>query len=219
MSSPFVPDPIRIACDLKNQVQSPIQDLNANGAPASFVRGDQVEIDIAIFESGSLLTGLTQTGPGGISSVAFYLYQNQNDSQQAGVLMGGQGYSVNVTGLTTTQWNAGGSANCHFKFIFTTAQTSLSIGGATSISYWMRIVGTSSDNPPVKITLLEGPIQIMDGPIASTATPTYGTFRSYDANGQTVPQLLCSDGLYHTLIGQQTSPGVFSLTLSDTGYA
>jgi len=215
MSTIIAPYPIRLFCDQVSP--SNLQDLNRGSQPPAFYRGDDIEIDIGLGQNGSLLTPLAGSGGGGIASVTAQLFQSENDTNNPMMSCSVLAASMNLT-LTQTNWNAGGSANSHAAFIFPNTQTAISLGGASSVNYWLRILAQTTDTTPKNITLLDGPITVWDGPIPTLSIPSGAQFRTYIVNGQVVPQLLdTATGLYHTL-AIYNDGGVLTLQLSDQGY-
>jgi len=215
MSAIIAPYPIRIFCDQVSP--STLQDLNRGSQPPAFYRGDDIEIDIGIGQNGSLLTPLASSGAGGIASVACFLYQSENDTNNPMMECTVLAANMNL-GLTQANWNAGGSANSHASFIFPNSQTAINLNGQASINYWLRITAQTTDTVAKTITLLDGPITVRDGPIPSLSVPVGAQFRTYTVNGVVVPQLLdATTGLYHT-ISVFNDNGVLTLQISDQGY-
>jgi len=217
MSAALTPLPIRLFCDLAAP-QTRI-DLNRNAGP-SFYRGDDIEIDIGIGENGSLLTPLASSGAGGIGSVTAQLFAIQNDPNPPMISCTVAAAGMNL-GLTQSEWNSDTSPFYHAAFLFPNSQTALiSLNGAPSANYWLRITAQTTDSPSKVITLLDGPITVKDGPITAGSSPTapYDVFRIYEVSGRMVPQILdTTTGLYHT-VAILNDGGVLTLQLSDQGY-
>jgi hypothetical protein len=220
MNTTFLPDPIRLACDIANPFEALI-DLSNETAPF-FVRGDDIQFDIGIFENGSLMNGLLASGPGAIASVTLQLFLVQNDANPA--QMAQSTSAINI-GLTTSQWNqgsqasSGGSSNAHCSFVFPNAQTVINLNGGTSLGLWLRIYATTADTPSKRITIAEGNMTVKDGPInlGSVISPTVG-WRLSTVNGVVVPQWYDPVGaLWHTVQILNTM-GTFTLQVSDQGY-
>jgi hypothetical protein len=204
----LTPLPIRMFCDLASP--NSLNDLNRNSQPPYFYRGDDIEIDIGIGESGSLLTSLSN-----LASVTCQLFAAENDPNAP--MMSGTTSSIN-TGLTQAEWSGDTAPYFHAAFIFPNSQTGVSLGGASSVNYWLRMTAQTNDSPAKTITLLNGPITVKDGPITAASAPPLAQFRLYTVAGQIVPQLLdTTTGLYHTL-AILNDGGVLTLQLSDTGY-
>jgi hypothetical protein len=208
---PLTPLSIRLFCDIASPAT--LQDLNRNSQPPAFYRGDDIEIDIGLGESGALLTGLTTSGAGGIASVTAQVFQSENDTNAP--MMSCTTSAIN-TALTQTEWN--NSPYYHAAFVFPNSQTAISLNGQASINYWLRVTATTTDSTPKTITILDGPITVKDGPISTASVPPAAQFRSYVVAGQTVLQLLdTTTGLYHTLALYNVS-GILTLQISDQGY-
>jgi hypothetical protein len=121
-------------------------------------------------------------------------------------------------GLTQANWNAGGNANSHAQIIFPNSQTAVSLGGAASVNYWLRITAQTTDSPAKTITLLDGPITVKDGPVSTLSAPVLGAARFFTVGGQPAFQVLDpGTGLYHTL-SCYNDDGVMTLQISDQGY-
>jgi hypothetical protein len=209
------PLPIRLFCDLA--AQASLFDLTRS-QPPSFYRGDDIEIDIGIGQNGSLLAPtIASSGTGGIASVTCQIFESENDTDSPMMSCTVLAANMNLA-LTQTNWNAGGSANSHAQFIFPNSQTAISLGGAASVNYWLRITAQTTDSTAKVITLIDGPITVKDGPISTASTPPPGSWRTYTVGGQIVFQLLdTTTGLYHTL-GILNDDGVLTLQISDQGY-
>jgi hypothetical protein len=215
MSTSIAPFPIRLFCDLA--APGSLFDL-ARSQPPSFYRGDDIELDIGIGQNGALLAPtIASSGAGGIASVTCQVFAAENDT--GAPMMSGTvpAASMNL-GLTQSSWNAGGSANSHAQIIFSNSQTAISLGGAATVNYWLRITALTTDSPPKTITLLDGPITVKDGPVNTLTAPGLGGARFYTVSGQVVFQVLDPNtGLYHTL-SCYSDDGVMTLQISDQGY-
>jgi hypothetical protein len=204
----LTPLPIRLFCDLASP--GSLNDLNRNSQPPSFYRGDDIEIDIGLGENGNLLTSL-----GNVASVTCQVFAAENDANAP--MMSCTTTIIN-TGLTQVEWTNNTTPYYHAAFIFPNSQTAISLGGAASVNYWLRITAQTTDSPAKNITLLDGLITVQDGPISSASVPPLAQFRSYTVAGQIVLQLLdTTTGLYHTL-AIYNNGGVLTLQLSDQGY-
>jgi hypothetical protein len=213
MLSPF---PIRLFCDLA--APATVLDLNRS-QPPSFYRGDDIEIDIGIGQSGALMTSLASSGAGGVASVTCQLFASENDTNAPMMSCTVPAAAMNLT-LTSTQWTTAPytSANSHAQFLFPGAQTGVALNGAASVNYWLRITALTTDTPAKTITLLDGPITVRDGPVSVLTAPAGAQFRLLTIGTQIVPQLLdTTTGLYHTL-AILNDGGVLTLQLSDQGY-
>jgi hypothetical protein len=186
--------------------------------PPTFYRGDDIEIDIGIGQNGSLLAPpIASSGAGGIASIACQMFESENDTGSPMMSCTVPAASLNLA-LTQANWNAGGSTNSHAQFIFSNSQTGISLSGAASVNYWLRITAQTTDSPPKTITLLDGPITIRDGPVSTLSAPPLAGARFYLVGGQMVLQILdTGTGLYHTLTCYNDG-GVETLEISDTGY-
>ncbi len=209
--SAFKPIPIRILCDLAAKTAPPsVTDLNTLAMPM-FTRGDDIEIDIAIAKLGAIVTDVS-----GLASVTAQIFAAANDP--GGPLLAATIASgaINQT-LNPSNWTAG--SDQHAAFTFTNTQTALNLGGAPQKSFWLRLFATTNDATAKIITLDEGAILVSDGPVSTVAAVPAGGFRLFTdpSSGRIVPQLLCDDGFYHTLVGE-TVGGIMRLTLSDTGW-
>ncbi len=217
MSTSISPLPIRLFCDLAAPAN--LFDLTRSQAPL-FYRGDDIEIDIGIGTNGALLAPtIASSGAGGIASVTCQLFQEENDTNAPMMSCTVPAANMNLT-LTQTNWNAGGSANSHAQFIFPNSQTAITLNGAISANYWLRITAQTSDTTAKTITLLDGPITVKDGPIGGgggSAAPATGA-RWFIVGGQEVFQILdTGTGLYHTLTCFSDG-GVETLQIGDQGY-
>ena len=211
----LAPLPIRLFCDLAAPTQ--LNDLNRGSQQPTFYRGDDIEIDIGLGQSGALLTSLASGGAGGVASVTLQLFASENDTGAPMISCAVLASSMNLS-LTQANWTAGGSANSHAAFVIPNSQTAISLGGASSVNYWLRVTAQTTDSTPKTITFLDGPITVRDGPISTASAPPLAAFRIYTVVGQVVPQILdTSTGLYHTL-AIFNDAGVLTLQLSDQGY-
>ena len=205
---PLTPLPIRLFCDLASPGN--LNDLNRNSQPPTFYRGDDIEIDIGLGENGAVLTSLSN-----VASVTAQIFAAENDTSAP--MMSGTASTIN-TGLTQTEWTNNTTPFYHAAFVFPNSQTAISLGGASSVNYWLRITAQTTDSPPKTITVLNGPITVKDGPFSTASAPPLAQFRLYTVAGQIVPQILDpSTGLYHTL-SILNDGGVLTLQLSDQGY-
>jgi hypothetical protein len=210
--STLAPLAIRLFCDLAMRNQ-PVTDLNTN-QPAFFYRGDDVEIDIGIGELGALLApALTN-----ITSVTCQVFAKQND-MAAPLMSCTVPASAMNPGLTAAQWTGNTAPFYHAAFLFPNAQTAIPLSGNASANYWLRIMLQTADATPKTMTLLDGPITVLDGPV-NNATPTaIGNFRFWtDNSGNYVLQIKSdSDGKFYS-VGVENSSGTPALYLSDQGY-
>jgi hypothetical protein len=215
MSTIVAPLPIRLFCDMA--APGSLFDLTRS-QPPSFYRGDDIEIDIGIGQNGALLSPtLASSGAGGIASVTCQVFEAENDTGAPMMSCTVLAANMNLA-LTQSNWNAGGSANSHAQIIFPNSQTAISLGGAASVNYWVRITAQTTDSPAKTITLLDGPITVKDGPISTLSAPPLAGARFYTVGGQVVFQILdTGTGLYHTLTCYNDD-GVETLQVSDQGY-
>jgi hypothetical protein len=215
MSTPLTPYPIRLFCDLATP--SLLLDLN-RGVTPFFYRGDDIEIDIGIGQDGALLAPtIASSGASGIAGVTAQIFLSENDTSPPMMACTVLADAMNLA-LTSTEWLNDTTPFCHAAFIFPSAQTAITLNGAASVTYWLRITAQTTDATAKTITLLDGPITVKDGPVSTASPPSAGSFRLYSVDGSIVPQLLdTTTGLYHTL-AILNSDGELSIQLSDTGY-
>jgi hypothetical protein len=204
------PLPIRLFCDLA--ARSQVIDLNTSQA-ATFYRGDDIEIDIGLGQNGSLLTSL-----GNVASVTLQLFQNETDTN-APMLAGTVLAAAMNLGLTQIEWTNDTAPYCHAAFIFPNSQTAISLGGAATVNYWLRIIATTTDAPAKIITLLDGPITVKDGPVSVLSGPVANGMKLVTDNG--VPN---TPAIYDPVTGNyftleiDTVAGIRTLSLGDTPY-
>jgi hypothetical protein len=212
MSTPLAPLAIRLLCDLAARGTPPV-DINT-GQPPLFYRGDDVEIDIGIGMDGVLLAPSLAN----ITSVTCQVFDEANDDTNAPLMSCTVlAASMNLA-LTATQWTNDTTPFYHAAFIFPNSQTAISLGGAASVNYWLRVFLTTADATPKQITLCEGPITVVDGPISAASPPAPGNVRFYTVGGVTVLQIRNdSNGLYYT-VGIENVEGAPTLYLGNTGY-
>jgi hypothetical protein len=204
----LTPLPIRLFCDLASPGN--LNDLNRNSQPPAFFRGDDIEIDIGLGENGALLTSLSN-----LATVTAQIFAAENDTNPP--MMSCTTSTIN-TGLTQAEWTNNTTPFYHAAFVFPNSQTAISLGGNSSVNYWLRATAQTSDSPPKNITLLNGPITVKDGPVSTASAPPLAGFRLYTVAGQIEPQLLDpTTGLFHTL-ALLNDGGVLTLQLSDQGY-
>jgi len=203
---------IRLFCDLALRNQ-PVTDLNT-GQPAYFFRGDDVEIDIGIGANGALLAPTLSN----ITSVTAQVFAKQNDTA-APMMSGTVAAAAMNLSLTQTQWSNNTTPFYHAAFVFPNSQTYIPLGGAASQTYWLRITLQTADSPPKTVTLLDGAIAVLDGPVSATPAPGLGKARFWtDNNGNLVLQIKNdSDGKFYS-VGVENQAGEPALYLSDTGY-
>jgi hypothetical protein len=200
--------PIRLFCDLAARNQ-PLTDLNT-GAPPLFYRGDDVEFDIGIGQAGTLLAPALSN----ITSVTLQLFQAKNDTNAAMMSCTVAAAAMNLT-LTAAQWTGNTAPFYHAAFVFPNALTAISLGGAASVNYWLRITLLTADTTPKILTLADGAITVLDGPISGAVPSGAGTVRFWTVAGTQVLQIKNdSAGTWHTL-GVENDGGVPSLYLSD----
>jgi hypothetical protein len=215
MSTPLTPLPIRLFCDLATPNQ--LNDLNRNSQPPLFYRGDDIEIDIGIGQSGALLTSLASSGAGGIANVTLQIFVAENDTNPPMISATVLGSAMNLA-LTQLEWTNNTAPFYHAAFVIPGSRTAVTLSGQPSVNFWVRITATTTDTTPKTITILDGPITVKDGPISTASVPPAAQFRSYVVAGQTVLQLLdTTTGLYHTLALYNDS-GSLTLQISDQGY-
>jgi hypothetical protein len=208
MSTPLAPLPIRLYCDLAAPAN--LLDINRS-QPPSFYRGDDIEIDIGIGENGNLLTSVATSGAGGISSVTAQIFASENDTRSP--MMSCTTSTIN-TALTQTEWTSDTTPFYHAAFVFPNSQTAITLNGAASVNYWLRITALTTDSTAKIITLLDGPITVRDGPVSTAVAPPL----SAPAGGTSFPLLIdATSGLYHKLTILNEG-GVLTLQISDTGY-
>ena len=204
--SPF---PIRLFCDLA--ARNNVIDLNTSQG-AMFYRGDDIEIDIGIGQSGALLTSL-----GNVASVNCQLFQSESDTSPP--MMSGTVPAANMNlGLTQSQWSNNTSPFCHAAFLFPNTQTAVNLNGQATVNYWLRILAQTTDSPAKIITLLNGPVTVKDGPVSTASPPAPSYLRFFTVAGNIVPQLYdpVSGNYYNLEI--DTIGGVRTLSLGDTAY-
>jgi hypothetical protein len=226
------PVPIRLAADQYVRQAIPI-DINTQQSPV-FVRGDDLEFDVAILTNGGVMPNWTN-----IATITLSIYQEQNDTDpplMTSTLTNNNPAHTNWaapwtnainTNLSQGAWTnntglgpRGYPTNFAARFIFPSAQTAISLNGQASAGYWIRIYVTTAYTPPAVITCLQGPITVLDGPIANVAAPVPGQVRFWTINGATVIQIRDdTSGLYRTL-GVEDDPGTGTpmFYLSDQGY-
>jgi hypothetical protein len=202
--------PIRLFCDLAARNQ-PGTDLNTGQAPL-FYRGDDVEIDIGLGEDGVLLTPPLSN----ITSVTCQVFAAENDINAPMMSCTVLAANMNLT-LTAAQW-AAASAAPHAAFIFPNAQTYITLNGAASQNYWLRITLTTADATAKVITLFDGTITVLDGPVSAASPPGLSNVRFYTVAGKQVLQILNdTDGHWYS-VGIENDNGAPALYLGDTGY-
>lgn len=205
----FAPLPIRLFCDL--EARALVFDLASEGA-ATFYRGDDIEIDIGIGQGGALLTSL-----GNVASVTCQLFAAENDTNPPMMAATVAAAQMNLA-LTQLQWTQNTTPFCHAAFVFANAVTAISLGGADSQNYWLRITALTSDSPPKTITLLDGPILVKDGPISAVSSVPPAYFRLYTVGGNVVPQIYDPVSAHYYNLEIDTVGGVRTLSLGDTAY-
>jgi hypothetical protein len=212
MSTPLTPLPIRLFCDLAARLQTLI-DLNT-GLPPQFVRGDDIEIDIGIGSAGTLLAP-TLTN---IASVTCQVFTSENATGAPLMSCNVAAAAMNLA-LTGAQWTGDTTPFYHAAFLFPNSQTVISLGGANSANYWLRIFLTTADATAKIVTLAEGPITVFDAPVTTTpVSPLTGNARFFTVGGVVCLQIKSdTDGKFYTL-GVENESGVPTLYLSDVGY-
>jgi hypothetical protein len=207
---------IRLFCDLaaRNSNSNPVTDLNT-GQPAFFYRGDDVEVDIGIGQGGALLAP-TLTN---ITSVTAQIFAKENDTGAPMMSCTVAAANMNA-GLTAAQWTGNTAPFYHAAFVFPNAQTYITLNGASSQSYWLRITLTTGDGTPKTLTLLDGPITVLDGPVNATPAAGWGNARFWtDGSGNLVLQIKNdSDGKFCTVGVENGAGGLPGIYLGDVGY-
>jgi len=200
---------IRLFCDLA--ARSNVIDLNTSQG-AMFYRGDDIEIDIGIGQSGALLTSL-----GNVASVTCQVFQSETDANPP--MMSATVLAANMNlGLTQSQWSNNTSPFYHAAFVFPNSQTAVSLNGQATVNYWLRILAQTTDTPAKLITLLDGPVTVKDGPISAASAPPPGYFRFYTVAGNIVPQLYDPVSGHYYNLEIDTVGGARTLSLGDTAY-
>lgn len=177
-----------------------------------FYRGDDIEIDIGIGQSGALLTSL-----GNVASVTCQVFQNETDTS-APMMSATVPASAMNFGLTQAQWSNNTAPYCHAAFVFPNSQTAISLGGQSSVNYWLRILAQTTDVPARLITLLDGPITVKDGPISSLSAPQPAWFRMFTVAGNVVPQLYDPASSHYYNLEIDSLGGLRTVSLGDTAY-
>ena len=187
--------PIRLFCDLAARTQT-LVDLNT-GAPALFYRGDDVEIDIGLGQDGALL----EPSLSNIASVTCQVFAKQNDAG-APMMSGTVAAAAMNLALTAAQWAGDTAPFCHAAFVFPNRQTYITLNGAASQNYWLRITLQTADATPKTITVLDGPITVLDGPAPGlTPAAATGNVRFWtDTSGNYVLQIKNdTDGKFYSV--------------------
>lgn len=201
---------IRLFCDLAAR-NAALSDLNTGQNPF-FYRGDDLEIDIGIGASGVLLAPTISN----IASVTCQVFASENDTNAPMMSCTVLAAAMNLT-LTAAQWTAE-SAAPHAAFVFPGAQTFISLNGAASQNYWLRITLQTTDSTPKTITLADGAITVLDGPVSAASPPGLSNVRFFTVAGKQVLQILNdTDGKWYS-VGVENDNGVPALYLGDTGY-
>jgi hypothetical protein len=202
--------PIRLFCDLAAR-NEPVMDVNTGQGPL-FYRGDDVEIDIGIGEGGVLLPPTLSN----ITSVTCQVFRGQSDANAPLMSCTVAAAAMNLT-LTAAQWTAA-SAAPQAAFIFANAQTYITLNGAASQNYWLRITLLTADATAKVMTLLEGPVTVLDGPVSQAPASSVGNVRFMTVNGVPVLQIRNdSDGLFYTVGIEDGAGGAPAIYLSDVG--
>ncbi|MGD0411769.1 MAG: hypothetical protein ABSC18_08680 [Verrucomicrobiota bacterium] len=200
--------PIRLFCDLAARNQA-LVDLST-GAPPVFYRGDDLEIDIGIGQAGALLAPNLSN----ITSVTCQIFANgENDTNPPVMSCTVLAAAMNLT-LTAAQWSAE-SAAPHAAFIFPNAQTVVPLNGQASANMWLRITCLTADATPKVLTLLDGAITVLDGPVSTASPPGLSNARFFTVAGRQVLQILNDTDGYWYSIGIEDDNGVPSLYVSD----
>ena len=160
MSNAIAVLPIRLFCDLAAR-NGGLIDLNTGQAPL-FYRGDDVEIDIGIGEGGVLLAPTLSN----ITSVTCQVFAKQNDTNAPMMSCTVLAAAMNLA-LTSAQWTGDTTPFQHAAFIFPAGQTYIGLAGQASQNYWLRITLLTADAAPKTMTLLVGPVTVLDGPVSS----------------------------------------------------
>jgi hypothetical protein len=178
-------DAIRLFCDQANR--SNVLDLNTTLTPV-FYRGDDVEIDIGIGQSGNLLTSLSN-----VASVTAQIFQSETDPSPAMMACTVLAASMHLA-CTQAAWTAGTDA--HAAFIWPNSLTAITLNGQPSQNYWLRITALTTDATPKNYTLLDGEIVVKDGPISTASAPLPPSEKFVTIAGVSWRAVLCPDGLY-----------------------
>jgi hypothetical protein len=204
---------IRLFCDIAAR-NSDLIDLNTGQAPL-FYRGDDVEVDIGIGEAGVLLAPTLSN----ITSVTCQVFARQNDTNAPMMACTVLAAAMNLT-LTAAQWTGDAAPYQHAAFVFPNSQTYIPLNGAASQNYWLRITLQTADATAKVMTLADGPVTVLDGPVNGSAVPAImGNVRTWtDGSGNLVLQIKNdSDGKFYT-VGVENDNGVPALYVGDTGY-
>lgn len=163
--------PIALNLDRQKRTTQPL-DLNTTNVP-TFVRGDDVELDITLFSSGSLLS-TNQIKR--FTNLTVQIFGAQNDTNQP--QMAQTIYSTNFfTNLTTSGFATNNyPSNYQIEAYWPGSASSLFLNGAASEYFWLRVFTTDTNG--VITTFGEGPIQVEDGPI-SALTPALSIYTEY----------------------------------------
>ena len=209
--------PIKLLCSL--DAPGAFTDLNRE-AGTSFIRGDDIQFDLAIGYEGQVITSTAGNDEGFpiisyINSITLQIFQSRNDTNPP--MLSATTSTIN-TALTQADWTNIATPFFHASIVIPNSQTAIPLNGAPSQNYWLRITAQTRDATPKTVTILDGPITVFDGPVSAASPPPLGGFRFYTINGVVVPQLLDpTTGLYHTLSLLNDS-GTFTVQLSDQGY-
>jgi hypothetical protein len=210
----LAPLAIRLFCDVAAR-NAALIDLNTGQAPL-FYRGDDVEIDIGIGEGGALLAPTLSN----ITSVTCQVFASESDTNAPMMSCTVAAAAMNLA-LTAAQWTGNTTPFFHAAFVFPAGQTYIGLNGVASQNYWLRIMLLTADATAKTITLLGGPITVLDGPVSSApAGPAgSGNVRFSSVAGSLVIQIKNdSDGKFYAL-GVENDNGVPTLYLGDVGGA
>jgi len=156
--------PLRIAADAAVRKSAFVPDLNNNNSSVSFVRGDDVVIEIGLFQNGRFLTNLAP-----YTSLTCQIFNTQNSTNgplMAQSVTNSPGSPFWNTNCAYNSWlsNSPPDTNWHAQFYFPDTQTSVGLNGQASQTYWLRLAAGTTNNRTV--TFLEGPVTVYDGPIS-----------------------------------------------------
>ncbi len=178
--------PLRIAADSAIRKSAYIPDLNNNSASLSFVRGDDVLIEVGLFQNGRFVTNLST-----YTNLVCQIFSSQNATN--GPLMA-QAVTNGATAwnsqCTYNGWisNSLPDTNWHAQFYFPGPQTAVPLNGQASQTFWMRIAGAATNNRT--ITFMEGPVTVYDGPISPDyIAPAFPSSLPVDQFGNLYPPL------------------------------
>lgn len=172
MSATYAQLPIRLEADLISQ--PPVVPVDANtGLPIQFWARQGISVQVGIFDAALVGVDLSN-----LQYLQLVLQESQGalvPTVTKTVLAGAL-----ITYITREDWLAGRNQNA--SFVFSDAETDVSLDGANEATYWLALQGKTTGN--ATITYAAGPVRIFNpGPAVPAPSTGLVSFHQQNSGG------------------------------------